>query len=120
MDFKTSITTCFKKYGTIQGRASRSEYWYFVLFYSILFTITIFLSIASETLGLILNTLVGLGFLIPLITAGVRRLHDIDKSGWFMLLSLIPLINFVLLYFFVKKGTEGTNKFGENPLTVIE
>ena len=76
------------------------------------------LSSISETLGMIgfgIVALGALGFLLPSLAAGVRRLHDVDKSGWFLLLGLIPIVGLVLLYFFVIPGTPGDNRFGAPP-----
>ncbi len=118
MDFKTSIETCLlKKYKDFSGRASRSEYWYFFLFYFlVMILLNIAVAILPQTIGMLLMTVVMFGVILPSTAVAVRRLHDIDKSGWFLLLSLIPLINFVLLYFFVKKGSEGANRFGDPSL----
>ncbi len=105
MEFIPAVKTCMTKYIDINGRASRSEYWWFVLSYVILVIIASFI---SQNLA----TLVLLVYLCPLITAQVRRLHDGDRSGWWVLLGLIPIANLVLLYFLIIKGTEGSNRFG--------
>jgi uncharacterized membrane protein YhaH (DUF805 family) len=64
-----------------------------------------------------LTLLLALGTIIPTIAVGVRRLHDVDKSGWWILLSLIPLIGgLILLFFYVQPGTPGPNRFGPDPL----
>ncbi|HUY07634.1 MAG TPA: DUF805 domain-containing protein [Acidimicrobiales bacterium] len=81
-----AITSCFKKYATFTGRASRSEYWYFFLFY---FIVEIF----TSRLGVI-GLLIDLGIWIPLAAAAVRRLHDAGKSGWWIIL---PFVNLVFL-----------------------
>lgn len=66
----------------------------------------------------LLGALFSLAVLLPNIAVGVRRLHDLDKSGWWYLLILIPLVGaLVLIYFFVQKGTDGPNRFGADPLT---
>lgn len=109
MNYQTAIKTCImKKYAKFEGRASRSEYWYFILFYAIA-------NILAGLLGGIASSsIVTLAFVLPSIAVGVRRLHDIDKSGWFMLMGGIPLINLVLIYFLIQKGTDGANRFGES------
>jgi len=106
--FKTCLT---EKYITFEGRASRSEYWYFVLFMILCYVAA---SIIDGVLGLfVLYPLTVLAFLIPSIAAGVRRLHDTDKSGWWMLISLIPLVGFiVLIVLLCLRGTDGENRFG--------
>ena len=117
MEFKEAISQGFKKYVTFTGQARRSEYWFFILFYtlcSIAATI-VDVAVGFGTSGL-LGGLVALGFLIPSIRAGVRRLHDIDRTGWWMLIVLIPLIGpIVLLVFLVTNGTDGPNRFGADP-----
>ncbi len=118
MDFKTAIETCLlKKYKDFSGRASRSEYWYFFLFYILVnIVLNIAIAILPPTIAMLLMAVVMFGFILPTLAVAVRRLHDIDKSGWFLLLSIIPLINLVLLYFFMKKGSEGANRFGDPSL----
>ncbi len=65
----------------------------------------------------ILATIWGLAILLPSIGVGVRRLHDLDKSGWWLLLCLIPIIGFlVLLFWFIQQGTRGQNRFGADPV----
>lgn len=110
MNFQDAIVTCLKKYVEFNGRASRSEYWWFVLFQLIVIVV----------LNLIyapLSTLASLALLLPSIMVSIRRLHDVDKSGWFLLLAFIPLIGaLVLLFWYVQEGTKGTNKFGPEPM----
>ena len=94
MTFFESIQTCFmKKYATFDGTASRSEYWWFVLFQSL---VGIAASLVSEKL----NGLAGLVFLLPSIAAATRRLHDTDRSGWLQLLIFIPIIGWIALIVF--------------------
>ena len=99
------------KYAVFSGRATRSEYWLFVL-----------LSIVATNFGNLINpklgVVVSLGLLIPAIAVAVRRLHDIGKSGWWYLLILIPFVGIiVILVWFCKKGTEGDNNYGTDPLS---
>lgn len=110
-----------KKYATFSGRAQRSEYWYFILFY---FLITLALALVDGMTGSLgsssgyglLSGLFSLGMLLPSIAVGVRRLHDTDRTGWWLLLAFIPLIgSIVLLVFFVQDSTPGDNRFGANP-----
>ena len=113
MTFTESVSTCLKKYFVFEGRASRSEYWWFQLIVSPSYYISTFMQneLAYFFLGITLFTL------IPAISAGVRRLHDTNRSGFFLLLSLIPFIGgLILLFFFIAEGTKGKNKFGPNPL----
>ena len=116
MTFTESISICIKKYFVFEGRASRSEYWWFQLIVSPSYFISEILDneISYFFLGITLFTL------IPAISAGVRRLHDTNKSGFFILISFIPFIGgLILLFFFVSEGTKGKNKYGQNPLKKI-
>ena len=113
MTFGESASTCLKKYFVFEGRASRSEYWWFQLIVSPSYLISTILEneIAYFFLGITLFTL------IPAISAGVRRLHDTNRSGFFLLISFIPFIGgLVLLFFLIPEGTKGKNKFGPDPL----
>ena len=116
MTFSESVSTCLKKYFVFEGRASRSEYWWFQLIVSPSYFISTFLEneISYLFLGITLFTL------IPAISAGVRRLHDTNRSGFFLLISFIPFIGgLVLLFFLIPEGTKGKNRFGPNPLKNI-
>lgn len=114
MTFQQSIRTCLNKYIDVEGRASRSEYWWFALFNLIMIIVA---SLLDMVIGLpIFYAIVSLGLLAPAICAGVRRLHDRDMSGWWMLLMLVPLINLILLILFLLRGTTGQNRFGPDPL----
>ena len=106
--------TVLKKYAVFEGRARRSEYWYFALFNVIIVIILSILDVAigtydaaSET-GYI-STAYQLAVLVPSIAVAARRMHDVGKSGWFM---LIPIYNF---YLSVIEGEQGTNKYGKDP-----
>lgn len=121
-----SVTSAFKNYTTFTGRASRGDYWWYVLGYSIVAVILTIVDKAvfgggqttAEMMG-DTGPLAGIWVLIniiPLISAGVRRLHDTDRSGWFYLIALVPLVNLYLLYVLATKGTAGQNRFGADPL----
>ena len=113
MTFGESISVCLKKYFVFEGRASRSEYWWFQLIVSPSYFISEVLDneISFFFLGITLFTF------IPAISAGVRRLHDTNKSGFFLLISFIPFIGaLVLLFFLIPVGTKGKNRFGPDPL----
>jgi len=115
LDFSNSISTCLKKYFNFKDRASRSEYWYFQLVLTPIYIWSQFPS--NDTQILVIQLILTFGLLIPGISAGVRRLHDRDKSGWFMLISFIPILGAIfLLVMLAEKGTPGKNKFGEYPL----
>jgi len=105
-----------KKYAIFSGRSQRAEYWYFFLFNII---ISIVLGIISTVVGddsSILGILYSLAVLIPGIAVSVRRLHDVGKSGWMLLIGLIPLIGAIwLLVLMVTDSNPGDNKYGPNP-----
>lgn len=109
MDFMTAVKTCFAKFADFSGRATRPEYWWFVLAYVIV-------AIVASLIHRYVYVLAVLVFLVPLISAGVRRLHDIGKTGWLILLGLIPLVGLVLLYFMVQPTQPQANEYGEPPL----
>ncbi|MEM7661155.1 MAG: DUF805 domain-containing protein [Pseudomonadota bacterium] len=111
----------WKRAFDFQGRSSRAEYWWaylmLIAIYIIVLTVTAILS-NIPVLGAIFGIAILLFYLaaiIPSIAVGVRRLHDTDKSGWLMLLGLIPLVGLVLLFFFCQRGTQGANTYGEDP-----
>lgn len=109
-----------KKYAVFSGRAQRSEFWYFALFNII---ISVVLSLLDRVLGLggdlsvgVLSSIYSLAVLIPSIAVGVRRLHDTDRSGWWILIGLIPIIGWIMLIiFYVKDSQPGENQYGPNP-----
>ena len=104
-----------KKYADFSGRARRKEYWLFILLYLIAAIIAGIIDAVAATMGII-GIILTLGLFIPSLSVGVRRLHDINRSGWWMLIGLIPLIGaIVLIVFFCKDGTIGANPFGEDP-----
>ena len=109
-----------KKYAVFTGRARRQEYWIFVLFNVIITVVlTMIEGIAdsdSEGSRSTLATLYGLAVLIPSLAVGVRRLHDVGKSGWWMLIGLVPIIGaIILLIFAVRDSQPADNKYGPNP-----
>ena len=117
MTFSESISTCLSKYATFSGRAARSEFWWFALFTLIVNVVSNMIQAIVGDWFAFVGLLVALALLLPSIAVAVRRLHDLDKSGWWYLLVFVPLIGFlVLLYFFVQRGTEGQNQYGADPL----
>jgi uncharacterized membrane protein YhaH (DUF805 family) len=111
-----------KKYATFTGRAQRSEFWYFMLFYLIFALILSGIDNMTGTFdrkaGMgVLSGLFMVAMIVPNISVTVRRLHDTDRSGWWFLICLVPLAgSIILLIFMVQKGSEGDNRFGPNPL----
>ena len=111
MDFQTSIKTCFNKYADFSGRALRSEFWFFCLFGLLGGIITgiidvMVLGYSAESYGPI-NLIFSVGILLPSFSVTARRLHDINKSGWWMLIY-ITIIGILLII--IWNATEGENK----------
>ena len=106
---------CWKKYAEFSGRARRKEFWMFVLFN---FLMSIAVGIVDGILGTngALGGLYSLAVLIPSLAVAARRLHDTDRSGWWQLIALIPLIGVIILLVFVCSDSKpGENRFGPNP-----
>jgi len=102
----------FERYAKFDGRAARPEFWWFVLAN---FIIQVVFNILSQAVDIfwVLGALYGLAVLIPSIAVGVRRLHDTDKSGWWLLIGLIPCVGLIILIvFFATEGTRGPNQYG--------
>ena len=116
MNFATAVRTCLQKYASLDGRAPRSEYWFYVLFQFIAIVAGL---IVDSVLGtaMIMYALIVLGLLLPSIAVGVRRLHDTNRSGWWILLGFVPIVGaIVLLVWVCTKGTVGPNTYGADPL----
>ncbi len=126
MNMLESVTVVLTKYADFNGRARRSEYWWFYLAYVlVIFTVSAiseFQTSQSGQLGVIsfLAGLVVLGTFLPMLAVQVRRLHDIDKSGWNILWFVIPLVGFILtIVWYCRRGTVGDNRFGPDPLAPV-
>lgn len=118
MSFTTAVKTCLNKFITIEGRAQRSEFWWFFLF-QILATIIpagILAAIGLHSLALAAYYLVALILLAPGVCVAIRRLHDRDMNGWWILAFLIPLVGLLMFIVLALKGTAGENRFGPDPL----
>lgn len=112
MDVQTAVRICLtEKYATFSGRAARSEFWWFALF-------AVVGNVVLGVLSAFLAAVFALGILLPGIAVAVRRLHDLDRSGWWYLLVLVPVLGSLLLIFgyYIHPGTEGCNRFGSDPL----
>lgn len=106
MDFSQAVQTCFQKYTDFDGRASRAEYWWFVLF-------AIGVGVLLHFVSHLLAALFHLGMLIPLFSAAARRLHDTGRSGWWQLISLVPVVGLiVLIVFLAQEGEKAANAYG--------
>lgn len=139
MGFGQAVRTCFSKYATFEGRASRSEFWWFQLFAIIITGIPAGLgagffigSISADpgavestgsigALGIlgvmlyVVSFIAALVLLLPNLAVGCRRLHDRGTSGWLQLLMLVPCANIILIIFWLLAGTEGDNIYGPKP-----
>jgi uncharacterized membrane protein YhaH (DUF805 family) len=113
---------CLKKYAVFSGRARRAEYWYFSLFcilFSVGLSVIEMVAFGVDSMDphqVALSAIFGLAVTIPSLAVSVRRLHDIDKSGWWFLLHLVVLVGtIILLIWACKSGNIGPNRFGEDP-----
>jgi uncharacterized membrane protein YhaH (DUF805 family) len=108
MGFTGAIRSVLRNPVGLRGRSARPEFWWWSL---LAFAINVALADQDATIASLLSLVIA----IPTIAVGVRRLHDTDRSGWFYLLIVIPFVNLVLLYFLIKAGTPGSNRFGPPP-----
>lgn len=109
MNFSDAIKVCFSKYADFSGRAKRPELWWFVLF-------TLLASLVLSTVSPILSTVFSLAVLLPSLAVGARRLHDTNRSGWWQLLWLIPLIGLIaMIVLLTQPGNDGENQYGAAP-----
>jgi uncharacterized membrane protein YhaH (DUF805 family) len=110
-----------KKYAVFDGRARRKEYWMFVLFYAIIYIILGIIdgligTSANNSFGGLLAGLFGLAVLLPSIGVGIRRMHDTNRSGWWILISLIPCVGWIwFIVLAAQEGTVGDNQYGPDP-----
>ena len=117
MDIATSIKTCFQKYAVFSGRASRSEFWWFALFTSIGGIVTsvadvMILGYVSEDWGP-LNIIFSIITTLPSLAVGARRLHDINRSGWWQLITLTIIGVILLFIWWATEGTKKNNSYGK-------
>ena len=106
MTFLESIKTCLSRYADFKGRAGRPEFWWFVLFQFLVMGV-------ASLLGDVVNGLAGLALLLPSLAVNARRLHDVGRSGWWLLLWFIPLVGLVVLvYWCAQSGEPESNARG--------
>lgn len=112
-----SYMSVLKNYATFSGRARRKEYWMFTLISTIIYMVPYVTAMVLEVPALaIISGIYILAVLIPTIAVAIRRLHDTDRSGWWILISLVPLVGgLIFLIFMVMDGTAGDNQFGADP-----
>lgn len=120
MTFNEAVRICLReKFLTTFGRASRSEYWWFALFNltAIVGILLVASTVLGDTVGIFLAGTAGLILLIPSLTVAIRRLHDRNMSGWWLLLAFIPNLGQLALFIlYALPGTAGPNRFGPDPL----
>ena len=117
MKFTESVKTVYSKYATFSGRATRSEYWWFVLFLYATILCVVLLGVATgidKPFLALIGIFVAISF-IPIVALRVRRLHDIGKSGWWIFLGLVPYIGEIILFIFSVMGSDGENEYGPDP-----
>jgi uncharacterized membrane protein YhaH (DUF805 family) len=118
MSFVEAISSGFRNYASFSGRSVRSEYWYWCLFAAIVLFVfgTIDRSLYPGSLAMgpfsYINMAVGLALLLPSLAVSVRRLHDIDRTGWWVLIGPTVIGTLVLIYWACLPGTSGSNRFG--------
>jgi uncharacterized membrane protein YhaH (DUF805 family) len=113
MTMPQAIRSAFARWLTFSGRAGGSEYWWFVLFGTIMFGLASLLDRAAFGRDALFWAICTLVFLMPYVAVAVRRLHDTNRSGWWLLLTFVPLVgNIVLLIWFCTPSTSGPNRFG--------
>lgn len=118
MNMQEAIRSVLTQYAGFTGRARRSEYWYWTLAYVIAYVIAL---VVDSLIGFpLFAIIVALGALVPSIAVGVRRLHDTDKNGWFILLGLIPIIGGIVLIVFYATDSGPDNQYGPNPKGVSD
>ena len=123
MTFNQAVSSVLlNKYATFSGRARRSEYWWWYLFVTIVFLVA---SVIDRAIGFTysdltigggwLATIAWIVFLVPNLAVAVRRLHDTGRSGWWLLIGLVPLIGWIVLLYFFVLDSENDNQYGPYP-----
>jgi uncharacterized membrane protein YhaH (DUF805 family) len=123
MTLSEAVKMSLARYASFGGRARRSEYWYFAVFHSLTILLAMVVSylamLAIPALGFVLYSLVIFGTLLPHL-ATVRRLHDVNRTGWWYLFGFVPLLgSIVLLVWFCTDGTGGPNRYGADPKATV-
>ena len=119
MNFQQAIASGFNNYVNFSGRAARSEFWYWVLFTFLAGAVTGILDLAifPDSYLSPLNSISSLLLFLPSLAMSVRRLHDLDRTGWWILIVFTIIGIILLLIWDCMKGTTGANRFGPDPLT---
>lgn len=111
------FTAALQQYTNFEGRNTRTQYWMFILFYTIFYIVCM---VIDGVLGtMFIGLLFSLALLVPSIAAATRRLHDTGRSGWWQLIALIPLLGWIVLVVFLAQDTHPSdNEYGSNPKAV--
>ena len=122
MNFTQAITSGFQNYVNFKGRAARSEFWYWALFAFLAGIVAGLIDLVLfGAAGIsLLQNLVGLALFLPGLAVSVRRLHDIDRTGWWILIAFTVIGIIVLIAWDCIRGTVGPNRFGPDPLGGIQ
>jgi uncharacterized membrane protein YhaH (DUF805 family) len=117
MTFTQAISAGFSNYINFSGRASRSAFWYWTLFAFLVGVVADIIDYGVGSGSGVISELWGLATLLPNLAIGARRLHDTDRSGFWLFLILLPLIGLiVLIVWWCFKGTSGNNQYGPDPV----
>ena len=110
-----------RNYAQFNGRSRRSEYWYFTLFNLIVVAVLALVDVLTvKIVGFGLFRLVyTVAVFVPSIAVAIRRMHDTDRSGWWILLAFVPVIGLLAIFFLAQDSSPGTNKYGRNPKLAI-
>jgi uncharacterized membrane protein YhaH (DUF805 family) len=114
MSFTEAVRDGLSKYATFSGRSSRAAYWWFYLFAVLVFIAALIIDVALKTGGIVYGLSV-LALLLPNLAVTIRRLHDTGRSGWWFLISIVPLIGFIVMLVFTLQRSDGPNQWGEGP-----
>ncbi len=115
MTFTEAVSAVLTKYADFTGRARRSEFWWFVLFNFIVSLAAMFIDNVIFG-GDVISLLAAIALFLPGLAVGVRRLHDVDRSGWWILIALIPILGaIVLIVWGATEGSNSANRFGPQP-----
>ena len=119
MSFVDAIKSVFTQYVGFAGRARRSEFWYFYLFTILLSIVASIVqrAMTNSTNGIV-TTIIGLAIVLPYLAVAVRRLHDTSRSGWWLLIGLIPVVGTIILIVFWVQDSHGDNQYGPSPKAV--
>jgi uncharacterized membrane protein YhaH (DUF805 family) len=116
MGFQEAVRAVLAKYSDFSGRARRSEYWFWSLALFIAYIVAVILFVIFKPLGIIAYLAVFLGAIVPSLAVSFRRLHDTNKSGWWLLIGLVPFVGgLILLVFMCIDGDPAPNQYGPPP-----